>query len=62
MVFSSLHKSSKDTANKYGLSHGRPQTIFEGGNINILLIFFKLLTMEGEWTFTKRFILSTLRR
>ena len=41
-------------------SHGRPQKFFQGGgNIEILLIFYWLLTMQCKWTFTKRFTLST---
>ena len=40
--------------------HGRAQKIFQGwGNIYILLIFFRLLTMQYKRTFTKRFTLST---
>jgi len=41
--------------------YGRPHKIFpeEGCNVEILLIRFRLLTMEGKWTFTKRVTLST---
>jgi len=42
--------------------HRRPQKFFQGGNVDILLILFKLLTMQCEWTFTKRFTLHTLQR
>jgi len=38
--------------------HGRPQKFFQGGNVDILLIIFELLTMQREWTFTKGFTLS----
>ena len=43
-------------------SHGRPQKFFQGGNIDILLILFRLLTMQRKCTFTKRFALSTPQR
>jgi len=33
-----------------------------GGNVDILLIFFKLLTLQCKWTFKKRFTVSTPRR
>jgi len=33
-----------------------------GGNVDILHIIFKLLTMQCKWTFTKRFTLSTPQR
>jgi len=29
-----------------------------GGNVDILLIFFRLLTMQCKWTFTKHITLS----
>jgi len=29
------------------------------GNVEILLILFRLLTMQCQWTFIKRFTLST---
>ena len=32
------------------------------GNADILLIIFKLPTMQCKWTFTKRFTLSTPQR
>ena len=39
--------------------HGRPQKIFHrGGNVENLLMLFRLLTMQCKWTFTKRFTLS----
>jgi len=41
-------------------SHGLPQKFFQrGGNVEILLILFSLLTMQRKWRFTKRFTLST---
>jgi len=41
--------------------HWRPQKYFQGGgNVEIFLIIYRLLTMPSrKWTFTKRFILST---
>jgi len=39
--------------------HGRPQKLFPGRNVEILLILFRLLTMQCKWTFTERFTLST---
>ena len=33
-----------------------------GGNVEVLLIIFNLLTMQCKWTFTKRFTLSTPQR
>jgi len=39
-----------------------PAENFPGGNIDILLIFFKLLTMQCKWTLTKDFTLSTPQR
>jgi len=32
----------------------------EGGNVDILLILFRLLTVQRKWNFTKRFTLSFL--
>ena len=43
-------------------SHGRLQKFFQGGNVNILLIIFRLLTLQCKWTFTKRFSVSTPQR
>jgi len=41
-------------------AHGRPQKFFPGeGNVNILLILVRLLTMQCKWTFTARFTHST---
>jgi len=39
--------------------HERPQKFFQGEYVDILLIVFRLLTMQCKWTFTKRFTLST---
>ena len=39
--------------------HERPQKFFQGEYVDILLILFRLLTMQCKWTFTKRFTLST---
>jgi len=33
--------------------------IFPGSIVENLLIFFRLLTMQCKWTFTKRFTIST---
>ena len=41
--------------------YGRPQKSFQGGNVDILLTLFRLLTMHCKRTFTKRFTLSTLQ-
>ena len=42
-----------------GFHHGYPQNFFHrGGNVNILLILFKLLTMQCKWMFTKRFTMG----
>ena len=44
-------------------SHGRPQKFFQGGgNVDVLLILFRLLTMQCNWTFIKHFTLSTPQR
>ena len=44
----------------FQLRHGRPQNLFQaGGNVKILLILFRLLTMQWKWTFTERSVLST---
>jgi len=43
-------------------AHGRPQKIFQEGNVDILLIFVRLLTIQCKWTCTKCFYLSTLQR
>jgi len=32
-----------------------PAVFFQGGNVDIFLILFRLLTMQCKWTFTKRF-------
>jgi len=34
----------------------------EGGNVDILLILYRLLTTQCKWTFAKRFIFSTPQR
>jgi len=39
--------------------HGSLQKFFLGVNVEILLILFRLLTMQCKWTFTKRFTLYT---
>jgi len=39
--------------------HGRPHKFFQGGNVENLLMLFRLLTMQYKWTFTKRITLST---
>jgi len=45
---------------------GASAEIFPGGgrgaNVDILLILFRLLTMQRKWPFTKRFTLSTPQR
>jgi len=33
--------------------HGRPQNFFQGGEVDILLLFFRLLAMQRKWTYTK---------
>ena len=38
---------------------GARRNFSRGGNVEILLILFRLLTMKCKWTFTKRFSLST---
>jgi len=38
--------------------HGCPQKFFQGSNVEILFILFRLLTMQWKWTFTKLFTLS----
>ena len=42
--------------------HGGPQKFMQGGKVNILLIIFRLLTMQCQWTFTKRFTLVASQR
>jgi len=45
---------------QYQCIHGRQQKFLQGwGNVEILLILFRLLTMQCKWMFTKRFTLST---
>jgi len=41
------------------LKHGRPQKFSRGGNVDTLLILFRLLTMQCKRTLTQRFTLST---
>jgi len=38
--------------------HGRPQKFFQGGNVGILFMVFRLLTKQCKRTFTKHFTLS----
>jgi len=40
-------------------THVRLQKFFHGCNVKIVLILFRLLTMQCKSTFTKRFALST---
>ena len=41
--------------------HGRPQKICQDrDNVEILLILFRLLTMQCKWTFTNRFTQSRI--
>jgi len=42
-----------------GASKGVGRKLSRGGNVNILLILFRLLTMQCKCTFTKRFTVST---
>jgi len=49
-----------DTTNSGSM--GVRRNFSRGGNVDILLIVFKLLTMQCKWTFTKRFTLSTPQR
>jgi len=43
------------------LVNGRPQKFFlEGGNVDILLILFRLPAVQRKWNFTKRFTLPFL--
>jgi len=35
--------------------HRRPQKCFQGDNVDVLLIVFRLLTMQCKLTFTNRF-------
>jgi len=43
--------------------HGRPQKFFHGvGNVDILLIVLKWLTMQCKWTFKESFFLSAPQR
>ena len=41
---------------------GGRRNFSKGGNVDILLIFFRLLTLQCKWTFTKRFTVSTPQR
>ena len=49
---------------KYSRHHGRPQKIFQGGKVEMLLRpgLFDLLTIQRKWTYTRRFTLSTPQR
>ena len=38
----------------WAYGHGRPQKIFQGGKVAILLIFFRLLAMQRKWTYRKK--------
>jgi len=40
-------------------NHGRPQKFFQGGNVDILPILFRLLKLQYKHTVAKRFALST---
>ena len=35
-------------------NHERPQKFFQGGKVDLLLIFFRLLAMQRKWTYKKR--------
>ena len=35
-------------------AHGCPQKLFQGGKVDISLIFFRLLSMQCKWTYTKK--------
>jgi len=48
-------KAHSSLPQDFGHSHGRPQKFFQGGgNVDILLVFFRLLVMQRKWTYTKR--------
>jgi len=51
-----------DTGTKESSQHGRPQKFFQGGNVVIFLILFRLLTMQCKLTFAKRFTVSAAQR
>jgi len=53
---------SKDAENLTTYAWASAEIFPGGGNLDILLIIFKLLTMQCKWTFTKRFTLSTPQR
>ena len=42
-------------------NHGRPKTFFQGGNVKMLHILFRLLKMQCKCSFAKRFTLSILQ-
>jgi len=42
----------------HGDGHGRPQKFFQGGKVEILLIFFWLLAMQRKLTHTKKKMFS----
>ena len=50
-----MPETSKNSSQK----HGRPQKLFQGCKLDILLILSMLLTIRCQCTFTKRFALST---
>ena len=41
-----MSESTKKPKQESAIIHGRPQKFFQGGNVNILLIIFKLLTIN----------------
>jgi len=43
-------------------SHGRPHKLFQGNNVDILLIILRLLTLRCKRTFTKHCLVSTPQR
>jgi len=61
-VLAVFHLNNKEAKRELKVNcnnHGHPQKFFQGGNIEILLVFSKLLTMQYKWTLTNRFTLCT---
>ena len=43
-----MSKSTKKRKREGTIIHGRPQKFFQGGNVNIFFIIFKLLTISVQ--------------
>jgi len=53
-LLGSIHSADETLQQIRHCEHGRPQKFFQGGKVDILLIFFSLLAMQRKWTYTKK--------